>query len=109
MALPPAPVGAPPSVPLAPVPHILVLGDIDIAPGISNDDSLVQILHWIGFWTAAQQASIVANCFDSFDNLQMISDKDVRQMSTEFSSRTAASGRIIFGTNRTKFLKAVAH
>jgi hypothetical protein len=30
-------------------------------------------------------------------------------MSTEFSNRTIAGGRIIFGTNRTKFLKAIAH
>ena len=109
MALPPPPPGGPPPVPPAPIPHILVLGNIDIAPGISDDDSLIQILHWIGFRTAAQQAAIVDDCFDSFDSLRMLSDKDVRQMSTEFSNRTIAGGRIIFGTNRTKFLKAVAH
>ena len=45
-------------VPQAPIPHALVLGNIDIAPGISNDESLVQILHWIGFRTAPQRAGI---------------------------------------------------
>ena len=109
MALPPPPPYGPPPVPPAPVPHILVLGNSNIATGISDDDSLTQILHWIGFRTAAQQTSIVDDCFDSFESLQMLSDKDIRQMSTEFSSRTVSDRRIIFGTNRTKFLKAVAH
>ena len=107
-ALPPAP-GGPPLVPPAPVPHVLVLGNTVIAPGISTDDSLIQILHWIGFRTAAQQNLIVADCFDSFDSLRMLTDKDIRQMSSEFSSRTPVARRIIFGTNRTKFLKAVTH
>ena len=94
---------------LAPQPYILVLGHTNIAQGINANDSLIQILHWIGFRTAAQQAAIVADCFDSFDSLQMLSEKDVHQMSTDFSGRTVANGKIIFGTNRTKFLKAVAH
>ena len=98
----------PPPQPQAPIPHALVLGNIDIAPGIADDESLVQILHWIGFRTAPQRAALVADCFDSFDNLKMLSEKDVHQMATEFSWRTATR-RMIFGTNRTKFLKAIVH
>ena len=39
----------------------------------------------------------------------MLSEKDITTMSSSFSNRTANNGRIIFGTKRTKLLKATIH
>ena len=54
-------------VALAPVPYILVLGlNNNVADGISEDDSLRQILYWIGFCATAQQNNMILYSFSSY-------------------------------------------
>ena len=65
----------------------------------------MQCLHWIGFRTVVQRNSVKNDAFDTFIDIQMLTDKDIATMATDYSSR-AAAGRIVFGTCRTKLLKA---
>ena len=86
-----------------------LLGNDEVGDGISEADSLQQMLHWIGFRTAPQKASMVEDSFSSWEDVRMLSDKDIDGMATSFATRTANNGRIIFGTNRTKYVKATVH
>jgi hypothetical protein len=55
--------------------HLL---DNDIVPDtINKTNSIAQILHWIGFHTEAQHELLMNNVFDSFNNIHMLSRKDV--------------------------------
>lgn len=89
--------------------YVPVLGAAIIAPGITEDDSLTQILHWIGFRTVVQRTAIINDCFGSFADLKMLSEKDITAMASTFSSARNAADRILFGTTRTKYLKAIIH
>ena len=80
-----------------------------IPDGITEDDTMIQILWWIGFRNAGQTTLIIDDGVDSWDNIRMLSSDDIDAMSKTFMSRTATNGRIIFGTNRTKWLKALIH
>jgi hypothetical protein len=71
--------------------------------------SIVQILHWIGFRVQAERQSLINDCFTSFDDLSSLTSKDITSMASDFSSRTVANGRIIFGTGRTKLIRALIH
>ena len=52
---------------------------------------------------------IISDLFESFEDLKMLSIKDVENTASSFASRNVAAGRIIFGTRRTKFLTALVH
>ena len=100
----------PPAPPAPPAPHVFVTGrNQTIADGITEEDSILQMLHWIGFRTAAQRNRVRNDAFPSFEDIVMITDKDIDTMSTTFSGLTQATGRIMFGTSRTKYLKATIH
>ena len=89
---------------------IPVVGPLNvIAPGVTEPETLVQILHWIGFRVPADRQSLIDDCFSSFENLSMLTNKDITAMASDFGSRTAANGRIIFGTIRTKLIRALIH
>jgi hypothetical protein len=97
------------AAPPVPYVHVLLLGANNIVPdGITEDDSLEQILHWIGFVGAAQKNALIDDAFGSFDDLKVLTEKDVSTMATSFAGRPAAS-RIFFGTRKTKSIKAIVH
>ena len=89
--------------------YVPVAGDTEVNAGISTVDSMTQILHWIGFRTDEQKESLREDSFESYHDIQSLTEKEVTTMATNFASRTAANGRIIFGTRRTKFLKSLVH
>ena len=67
----------------AAVPYVLVLGlNNNVANGISETDSLRQILHWIGFRTTAQQDNLLCDSFTSYVDLQGLDNKDINKMRT---------------------------
>ena len=84
--------------------YVPVLGGTVIATGISENDSMVQILHWIGFRTPAQNTALYDDSVDGWDSIKNLSMTDVDAMAKSFAARSTR--KIIFGTNRTKFLKA---
>ena len=89
--------------------YIFLLNADKVPDGINKDHSMKQILHWIGFRTDATWNAIVNDAFDSYEDIRMLTIKDIDSMATSFAALTAATGRIVFGTRRTKLLKACVH
>ena len=80
-----------------------------MAAGITENDTMIQILWWIGFRVNAQTTLIYDDGVDGWENILMLSKDDIDAMAKTFANRTAQKSRIIFGTNRTKWLKAIIH
>ena len=68
-----------------------------------------QVLYWIGFRVATSQQAFIGDAFGSFNNVRMLTKKEISTMASNFSSRTQAHGRINFGTRRIKYIKAFTH
>ncbi len=86
-----------------------VTGAAVIAEGISKADTMIQILWWIGFRTNAQTTLIYDDGVDGWESIWMLTKDNINAMAKSFAGRTATSGRIVFGTNRTKRLRAVTN
>lgn len=97
--------------PIAPIPpqYVFLDGNDVVGDGISEIYSLRQILHWIGFVTDNQKDNLVNDAFGSYEDLKVLNEKDITTMNSGFSNRTANDGRMHFGTNRTKRIKALIH
>ena len=87
-----------------------VQGAGNLAPDdIDEPDSMIQILHWIGFRTEPRRQSLIDDAFESYQDIRNLTEGDITTMASDFSGRTAANGRITFGTRRTKGLKSLTH
>ena len=75
----------------------------------SEANSLSQILYWIEFRTENQRNLLITDSFTSFNDLQNLDDKEIEKMRGDFATRSTTAGKIIFGTNRTKRIKALIH
>ena len=65
------------------------------------------ILEYCGFAIDADRAAIADDGFESYDDMQSLTEKDVSALAKGFADRTSvAQGRIIFGLRRTNLLKA---
>ena len=98
-----------PPVGAAPAAYVYLTGNAIVDEGSTEEELLLQILHWIGFRSAVQKNALSQDAFESFDFLKVLTEKDITAMASDFSSRTVANGRINFGTMRTKRLKALIH
>jgi hypothetical protein len=92
-----------------PAPYVPVEGDDIVQDGINEADTIIQSLYWIGFRSNEQRVNIVEDSLGSFDDIRMLSEKDISAMATEWAGRTVVNGRITFGIRRTKLLKALTH
>ena len=89
--------------------YVLLLGANVVPEGISKANSIRQVLHWIGFRIDNQMEAIEEDGVDSWDSIKMLTNNDIDAMAKTFAGRTVQNGRMIFGTNRTKYLKAIAN
>ena len=106
MAADPPPAN-PPIVPPAPPAPALLAGNDEVPDGISEDDSMFRILYWIGFVLQPQRIAIVQDSIDSYESIRSLGSTDISDMATAFGNRSVAQGKIVFGTKRTKLLKAL--
>ena len=90
-------------------PSYLVGGQVITATNLSEEATIKQMLHWIGFRTDTTKNSIFDDGLQSFNDIKQMSDEDVNSMATSFANRTAQNGRMYLGTRRIKYLKALAH
>ena len=90
-------------------PYVFVTGLLGIPEDITDENTILQLLHWIGFRTENLRGSIVDDAFESFDDLKLLTEKDISSMAGGFASRTVQDGRINFGLRRTKLTKALVH
>ena len=95
---------------VAPV-HIVPVANIATAPDTYDEtDTINQTLFWIGFRNQNQRIDIMEDSMENFDDVRLLTEKDIAAMATERASRTnAAAGKIVFGTRRTKLMKALVH
>ena len=92
----------------APV-YVHLLHNNIVSDTINEINSIAQILHWIGFRTEAQHELLMNDAFDSFNDIRVLSTKDITKMAGSFGNCTIQNRHMIFGTKRTKRLTAVFH
>ena len=71
--------------------YAFVLGDMAVMDGINEGDSMRQILHWIGFRMDATHNMIVLDAFDLYEDIHMLTIKDIESMATSFAACTHAN------------------
>ena len=96
-------------VPPPPETYEPVTGAKYVTGNISKKNTMIQILWWIGFRTNAQTTLIYDDGVDRWESIWMLLKEDINAMAKSFAGRTTQNGRIIFGTNRTKRLRAVTN
>ena len=84
-------------------------GQLVIDVNITVEDAIKQVLHWIGFRTEDARNALVDDDFGLYDDVKLLTEKEISTMATNFSGRTGATGRMYFGTRRIKYLKAFTH
>ena len=85
-----------------------VAAGTEVPDGITETDSIHQMLHWCGFTAAGNRNAIFNDSIGSFDDIKMMTAKDVTAMQKDFGSRQTAA-RINFGVRRTKKLTSMLH
>jgi hypothetical protein len=90
-------------------PYVFLDEEAVVPVGINETDSISQIMYWIGFRLEANRDALIDDAFQSFDDISLLTEKDVTTLSSSFASRTAQNGRMHIGTRRTKWLKALVH
>jgi hypothetical protein len=68
-----------------------------------------QVLTWIGFPTAAQMAAMMGELGDELVEIGSLKEKDISELADSYAKRTKAAGRMAFGLQRIKRLKALIH
>jgi len=95
--------------PVAP-PASYLVGDLVITASNPSEEAVIkQVLHWIGFWSESNKNAIVDDGLQSFNDVEMMSEGDIKAMARSLANRTAVNGRMFLGTRRTKYLKVFSH
>ena len=76
---------------------------------ITVEYAIGQVIHWIGFRTEDARNALVDDAFGSYDDVKVLTEKDISTMATKFSGRTGVNGKMYFDTRRIKYLKAFTH
>ena len=97
-----------PPPPQAP-PQVFMIGNAVVSTGISERNSIRQIVHWIGFRGQQNINTIVDDAFSGFSDIRVLTEKYMTNMSSGFALQTQADRRILFGTRRKKLLKGLIH
>ena len=97
------------AVPPGPPPYAPVIGDIIVPDGINEANSMVQILHWIGFTVENTRNHLIRESFESYGDVKVMTEKDVSALVTDFANRNQANGRVHIGSRKAKRLKGLLH
>ena len=65
--------------------YVSVMGDVKVIVPIKVEDSIRQTLRWIGINTEEHRNSIYDDSIDSFIDIRMFAEKDISDLSTDFS------------------------
>ena len=86
VALPPAPPAQVPPPPLQE--YVLLLGDNVVEDGVNDEETIRQILHWIGFRTDAQKLKIIEEAYESLEVIKVMNEEGVTAMQNDLGRRT---------------------
>ena len=89
--------------------YVFVTGDGKVAALITVENYIKQILRWISFTIEEQRNRTYEYSIESFSDIKMFTEKDISDLSTDFSGRTKSNGKIHYGMKRTKRMKALLH
>ena len=90
----------------------LTIGDTIVEDSylLTDVSTIQQILHWIGFREVETRENIYRNdSIGSFDEIQLLTEKDVQAIATNWAGRTASLGRFHIGNQRLKYLQSLIH
>ena len=76
---------------------------------ITVENTMKQVLYWIGFQVASSQQALIEDEFGLFNDVNMLTEKDISTIASNFISRTQANGRMDFGTRPIKYIKEFTH
>ena len=85
------------------------MSDADSASAMDEGVAIDQILEWIGFAHAEIRNAIMEDAFESYRDIADLTSDDIINLAKSFAKRTPMAQRIVFGTKRTKRLKALRH
>ena len=91
--------------------YTLVLGDVNVeaSPLLTEDVTIRQILHWIGFTVETNRDNLMNESVGTLADVRSLTEKDVLAFNTDWASRTQGNGRFHIGTRRSKMLQAFVH
>ena len=76
---------------------------------VNARDDLEQALTWISFSAQASRTSIMSDSIESFEELKMTTEVEIKEMASGYAKHLANDRHIIFGQRRTMKLKALTH
>ena len=76
---------------------------------ITVDNTKRQVLYWISSQVSASQQALIEDIFGFFNDVRVLTEKDMRTMASNFSFRTQTNGRMNCFTRRIKYIKAFSH
>ena len=94
-----------PQVPAVPVP---LPAPVPVAI-VTELDQILLVLEWIGFQDQVQRMRITDDAFQCFADVLALNEKDMLELSTSFSRRTVANGKIDFILRQTKRITQFFH
>ena len=68
-----------------------------------------QVLFWIGFQLSSSQQALIEHTFGSFNDVKILTEKDMRTIASNLSSHNQYNGRMSFGNRRIKYKRAFNH
>ena len=67
-------------------PYVSVDGDVVVEDGMTEANTIIQSLQWIGFRQQNQRQNIIDDSLGSFSDIRMLSEKDITAMATEWTA-----------------------
>ena len=67
--------------------YAFLIGNDIIQIGITEEDSIQQIIHWVGFTNQAQHTNIFDDYIRSWDDIRMFDEKYMNNMARDFAGR----------------------
>ena len=97
--------------PVVPVGLVPPPPDIPLVPPLAAavDPMDLTLEQWVGFAITATRERIRVEGFRSFEDLNSMKEKDIRDLAESYGRRTVGDGRFIFGIRRTKYLIGLVH
>ena len=87
--------------------YVFVTGAVAAPDVITEQNQILQILHWVGF-TNAQSNRIYGDSLQTYNDFLTADEKDISSIAKDYAGRGTAQ-RISFGNRRVKKLQAVVH
>ena len=94
---------------MAAIVYGIVAGNDVAVNGLDEQETIAQSLAWVGFTIENQRQRLMDESMGIFQEIRLLDSDDIDAMAKDYASRPAANGKMTFGMNRTKRLKAFVY